>query len=112
MTAITRHRKDTATLYGLDASLLPTELWSSQPSMLDGLQWHFDATDALLRERSRDFGTALNEETSSNYDSRARGATADISTQQAMQAELKKQMSSLADFVFYAYEERLLFLKT
>lgn len=112
MTAIARRRKETANLYGLDASLLPTEPWSSQPSMLEGLQWHFDATDALLRERSRDFGTALNGETSLNYGGRARGTTADIATQQAMQAELKMQMSSLADYVFSAYEERLLFLKT
>ncbi|GAA6029226.1 hypothetical protein JCM8097_003577 [Rhodosporidiobolus ruineniae] len=98
-TAISRHRADTATLYGLNPSVLPTEPWSSRPALLTSIQWHFDASDSLLRERTRDLG--------SRSSSAAKGED-----QQAMQAELKRQMAALAEDVFEAYEERLLFLAT
>ncbi|ORY72608.1 methyltransferase type 11 [Leucosporidium creatinivorum] len=104
-TAVARHRRDTATHYGLDPSVLPTEPWSSRPIILDGLQWHFESTDALLRERVRDFGTSLEEE-------QAKFGALDLSNQQTMQGELKKQMASLAEFVFSAFEERILYLHT
>lgn len=113
MNAVARHRRETATLYGIDNSLLPSEPWTAYPSRLEGLQWHFDATDALLRDRSRELGPALEEQSLTKQGSRPRGGTvADVSDQQAMQGELKKQMTSLADYVFSSYEERLLFLST
>ncbi|GAA5863802.1 hypothetical protein JCM1840_005771 [Sporobolomyces johnsonii] len=105
LTAVARHRKDTARLYGLDSSIIPSEPWSSRPALLDGLQWHFDATDALLRERVRDFGANVDEE-------QAKYGPVDVTNQQAMQAELKKQMAAVAEFVFSAFEERLLYLQT
>ncbi|GAA5919787.1 hypothetical protein JCM1841_005860 [Sporobolomyces salmonicolor] len=105
LTAVARHRKDTAHLYGLDSSAIPSAPWSSRPALLDGLQWHFDATDALLREHVRDFGAKFVEE-------QAKYGLGDETSQQAMQAELKKQMASVAEFVFSAFEERLLYLKT
>lgn len=90
---------------------MPVEPWSSRPSILEGLQWQFDATDALLRQRVRELGSALDEE-QSKYAGRPRSGLTDRADQQAIQAELKKQMTVLADFTFSAYEERLLFLQT
>lgn len=100
-----RHRKDSSKVYGLDATVISAEPWSSRPSLLEGLQWHFETTEALLHQRVRDFGSALEEE-STKY-----GAL-DLSNQQAMQAELKKQLTSLAEVAFPLFEERLLFLHT
>ncbi|GAA5979128.1 hypothetical protein JCM11641_008435 [Rhodosporidiobolus odoratus] len=103
--ALTRHRADTPTLYGLDPSLLPSEPWSSRPALLEPLQWLFDATDSLLRERVRDFGANVEQE--ARY-----GEGSLMGSQQQMQVELKRQMESLAEFAFSAFEERLLFLAT
>ncbi|GAA6004642.1 hypothetical protein JCM10207_000965 [Rhodosporidiobolus poonsookiae] len=104
--ALTRHRVDTAPLYNLTDSL-PLEPWSSRPALLDALQLHFDATDALLRERVRDFGAQAQ--------AAAGGRYGDLSVQggaQGMQDELKRQMAALAEHVFNACEERLVFLET
>ncbi|BGP13786.1 hypothetical protein JCM10213v2_001724 [Rhodosporidiobolus nylandii] len=103
--ALTRHRSDTSAIYGLSSTSLPSEPWSSRPTLLDLLQWHFDATDSLLRERVRDFGTNVEQEARYTDGSLLGG-------QQQMQAELRRQMASLAEFAFVAFEERLLFLRT
>ncbi|EMS25130.1 nuclear pore complex subunit Nup133, putative [Rhodotorula toruloides NP11] len=81
LNAVARHRKETSSHYGLDSSSIPSEPWSSRPLLLDSLQWHFEATDGLLRER-------------------------------AFQAELKTQMAGVAEYVFAAFEKRLLYLET
>lgn len=73
--------------------------------LLESLQWHFESTDKLLRERVRDFGTSLEEE-------QTKLGAADLSNQQSMQAELKRQMASLAEYVFSVFEERILFLQS
>ena len=73
--------------------------------LLDSLQWHFESTDTLLKKRVRDFGTTLEEE-------QAKFGTSDLSNQQTMQAELKRQMASLAGFVFAMFEERILLLQS
>lgn len=112
LNAVTRHRKDTSVaVYGLSSDVLPLEAWTSRSTSLKPLQWHFDATDALLRERLRDFGTALDDD-ASGYVARARNGAVDLEAQKAVQVDLKKQMASLADFVFTSLEERLLFLRS
>ncbi|KAK4705783.1 hypothetical protein P7C70_g405, partial [Phenoliferia sp. Uapishka_3] len=111
LNAVARHRKETSSsVYGLNLDTLPIESWTSKSSALRPLQWHFDATDALLRERLREFGTSLDGD-SSTYATKSRIAF-DLESQQTIQADLKAQMASLADFVFTSLEERLLFLKS
>jgi nuclear pore complex protein Nup133 len=106
LNAVAGHRKGTSSHYGLDSSSIPSEPWSSRPLLLDSLQWHFEATDGLLRERVRELGARVDEE-------QARfGRGADMSEKQAVQAELKMQMAGVAEFVFSAFEERLLYLET
>lgn len=107
--AVARHRADTSNLYGLDPHLLPTELWTSRPTILEGLQWHFEASTALLRERIRDLGSAL-EEDAPNYGVGSTGT--EMGKQQALQKEYKTQMADLAGFVFRTFEERILMLRT
>ncbi|KDE03357.1 hypothetical protein MVLG_06163 [Microbotryum lychnidis-dioicae p1A1 Lamole] len=102
-TAVARHRQDTRSQYALDQEVLPLEAWSSRASIVEALQWQFEQTDALLRERVREMGSSLEEENI--------GATGP-SEQQNLQAELKKQMVGLAEATFSAFEERLLFLQT
>lgn len=53
----------------------------------------------------RDFGTSLEEE-------QTKYGAVDLSNQQAMQGELKRQMASLAEYSFSMFEERLLFLQS
>lgn len=103
--AITRHRRDSGSLYGVDPQLQPAEPWSSRPAMLDGLQWHFEASSALLGERSRDFEPTMDQEP--QYGSRTRGAGQGLSEPQA----IKQQVTELSDFVLAAFEERILYLK-
>ena len=103
--SITRHRAESSTFYGIDSHSLPVEAWSSRSVILDALQWHFEATAALLAERSRDFGKE-------EYGGRARAGPNDAANQSALQTDLKHQMSELAKFVFSMFEERLLFLST
>ncbi|GAA5843798.1 hypothetical protein JCM9279_000149 [Rhodotorula babjevae] len=93
--AVSRHRADTAQHYGLTSSAEPTEPWSSRPVLLEALQWHFDATDALLRERVRELGSQQRKGV-------AKGEP----------DELRNQMAGVAEFTFSAFEERLRHLKT
>ncbi|GAA5890992.1 hypothetical protein JCM8208_003123 [Rhodotorula glutinis] len=93
--AIARHRADTAQHYGLSSSAEPTEPWSSRPVLLEALQWHFDATDALLRERVRELGAQ-----------QRKGAV------KGEPDELRSQMAGVAEIAFSAFEERLRYLKT
>lgn len=78
--------------------------------LLDSLVWHVEATATLIQERSRDFGNAIDDDP--RYGGRARGASADPLSQQALQVDLRQQMADLAGFVFSMFEERLLFLST
>ncbi|GAA5922516.1 hypothetical protein JCM3775_005758 [Rhodotorula graminis] len=93
--AVARHRADTAQHYGLTSSAEPTEPWSSRPVLLEALQWHFDATDALLRERVRELGAQ-----------QRKGAV------KGEPDELRSQMAGVAEFAFSAFEERLRYLKS
>ncbi|KAK4332908.1 Non-repetitive/WGA-negative nucleoporin C-terminal-domain containing protein [Rhodotorula toruloides] len=86
---VARHGKDASSHYGLDSSSVPSKPWSSRPLLLDSLYWHFEVTGGAR------FG---------------RGA--DMSEKQAVQAELKTQMAGVAEYVFSAFEERLLYLET
>lgn len=84
LTAIDKHRRDTAKLYGIDAAVrTPSEPWTSTPEQLDGLQYAFDSTQHLLRQREQ---------------------AGDV------QDELKGQLCSLASSLLMAMQERLLFL--
>lgn len=112
--AVTRHRAETSAAYGLSpsnssslSSSSSSEPWSSRPALLEAVQWHFDATDSLLRERVRDFGANVDE----GRAGAGAGGKGDFARdQQAMQGELKRQMASLAEVVWDRIEERLEFL--
>lgn len=101
--AVALHRRDTAGLYGLDADVLPIEPWSCKPALLEALPYHFESTDALLRERVREYGVPLAED--------ATATSSEPTEQQATQAELRDQMTGLAEYAFSMCEERLLFLR-
>lgn len=113
LAAVTRHRTESSSLYALDPNVLPLEAWTSRPGSLEGLQWHFDATDALLRERERDVGGVMEDESASYSGSMVvRGGVVDESNPKAVHGEMKKQMAQLAEFLFAAFQERLLFLRS
>lgn len=112
MNAVARHRETATELYGLNPQTLSTESWSSTPSMLEVLQWHFDATEALLRERARDFGSITEGETMGSQRGGSRRGVANDVDSGALAVEFKGQMARLADFVWAMMEERLLLLRT
>ncbi|GAA6016956.1 hypothetical protein JCM11491_006924 [Sporobolomyces phaffii] len=106
--AIARHRQETLDLYALDAASLPIEAWSSRTPLLEGLEWHFEATHSLLSERVRDFGSAATQVRTHGL----LNAPVGPGGQEAVQEELRRQMAQLAEFAFSAVEERLLHLQT
>ncbi|BGP05947.1 hypothetical protein JCM10049v2_001766 [Rhodotorula toruloides] len=98
-------RTETSSHYGLDSSSIPSEPWSSRLLLLDSLQWHFETTHGLLRVRMRKLGVQFDQE-------QARfGRGVDMLEKQAIQAELKTQMADVVEYVFSAFEERLLYLE-
>lgn len=92
--AVGRFRAENAGLYGINTEFLSAEPWTATVGVLDGLQWQFESTETVLRDRVRTLGAGPE----------AGGAGLD--------EELKVQMAGLAGFTFSAFEERLLFLTT
>jgi hypothetical protein len=75
--------------------------------MLDSLQWHFDATERTVQERSREYGTAVDDEPA------LFGRTVeDLAVDsKALQSELKRQLADLANSLLAMFEERVAFLR-
>ncbi len=92
--AVARFRAENAALYGINSEFLSAEPWTGRAPLLEGFQWHFEATETLLTERVRTLGA---------------GATAGGA---GLDEELKAELAGLAGFTFSAFEERLLFLAT
>lgn len=90
------YRQAHAATYGLENN--PCEAWSSQPALIDVLQTHCDATLDLIGRRSRELGEAIDSPTAGE------GRAAEL------QADLKKQITDLADFLLHMYVEREEFL--
>ncbi|KAM0792359.1 hypothetical protein ACM66B_005039 [Microbotryomycetes sp. NB124-2] len=101
--AASRYRRQCAKYYGLFVDVCPTEPWFSRPALLERLQWHFETTETTLRELDRQFGSSATAvSTTDNGQDR----------RQDVQSELKSQMVSLAEHLFSAWEERILFLRS
>lgn len=87
--------------------------------MVDSLEYLATVTDAIVSERTREFGSALDEEqgrvaTSANLTMPTASAAAagggDMASAQTMQHEFKTQLSELAGVLFAAFEERIKYL--
>ncbi|KAK4053848.1 hypothetical protein OIV83_001504 [Microbotryomycetes sp. JL201] len=96
--AVSRYRRNCAKYYGLSADVCPSEPWASRSGLLDRLQWQMESTEAALRDLDRQFG--------SNDADAGQGNLQDVPT------ELKNQMVLLAEHLFSAYEERILYLRS
>ena len=82
-----------ASLYGLDTQILPLESWSTKATILDSLTYHFESTDALLRESTRVFEDR-----------------SDAASKEKYLQETREMLVELGEFIFAGYEERILFL--
>ncbi|KDN53044.1 hypothetical protein K437DRAFT_292500 [Tilletiaria anomala UBC 951] len=78
------------------------ESWTCSSASLDALQNSFDATEALLRERSRELGSGI--------DIDVQGFISEGTQAQREQHELKSYLVQLAHFTLAAYEQRLAYL--
>jgi nuclear pore complex protein Nup133 len=105
--SVLRYRRETAGLYCIDPKANAAEPRSSRPSMLDTLQWHFDATERTIQERSREYGTAVDDD-QAIFGRADDGGAVD---NKALQAELKRHLADLANSLLAMFEERVAFLR-
>lgn len=124
--AALRHGEAANAKYGIDRTETLVEPWSSTSSMIDALDLLVTRTEMIVHERSREFGSALDEEPlrfggngGSNYaaatvsNSSIDGqAAAELSAGQAVQREFKEQLCELAGAMFLSFEERIRYLLT
>lgn len=108
--AVTRTRTESLKLYGIDASLLPAEPWTSRPALLSSMQALFDSTLSTMRDVHKVFGAPL---TSQSRDALSKQRHLDDRNDKiALQADLRSCVLELADYVLLTLVERTQYLDT
>ena len=79
------------------------EAWTCTAVAIETLETAFHATDALIRERSRELGSAI--------DMEGQNFLSEGTIDQRQQRELKSHLCELARFTLAAYEQRLSYLQ-
>lgn len=108
-----RHREETSEKYGITRSESLLEPWTCTPNVLDALEHLVSLTENIIRERSREQGSALDEEPvrfGGNGSTSTAGA--ELSAGQAVQRELKEQLCELGAALCQGFEDRLRHLST
>lgn len=109
-----RHREEASEKYGILRTESLLEPWTCTPSILDALDHLVTLTETIIRERSREFGSALDEEPVrfGGVAGNADGAGGELSAGQAVQRELKDQLCELGAALCQGFEDRLTHLAT
>ncbi|CAK9785321.1 unnamed protein product [Cutaneotrichosporon oleaginosum] len=87
-------------LYAIDASRATVDLWTASDSLLNDMDSLYGFTRKAIQDRTRRIGTIVDEESGSS--------TGSIALQQKEQAELKTQMTTLAEGLCENVVDRLL----
>ncbi|KAK0554223.1 hypothetical protein OC846_000932 [Tilletia horrida] len=100
----TRRRELSSKHYDLPSVPVAFESWSFETSGLELLTTLYHATERLIGDRTREYGSAVDVET-------AGGASANsIEEARRIQRELKTQLCDLAEYTLGTFEDRQLFL--
>ncbi|WWD16353.1 hypothetical protein CI109_100779 [Kwoniella shandongensis] len=84
-----QYREAEQGLYEVDRERPAIELWTARDSLIDALDFLYSTTEQLIKERSRDLGSVIDESPSEN------GAP-QLRHEQQVQTQLKSQMANLA----------------
>jgi hypothetical protein len=111
------HREESNAKYGIERAETLSEPWTSTSPSVDSLEYLVSYTETIIGKRSREFGSALDEEPvrfgGAEEESRpTQGAGNDLHSGQAVQREFKEQLCELAAALFIAFEERMRYLAT
>ncbi|CDZ97230.1 Nuclear pore complex, Nup133 component (sc Nup133) [Phaffia rhodozyma] len=106
-----RHREETGVKYGISPSESSlSEPWTCTKAVLESLDYLVISTEAIIHQRSREFGSSLDEEPSSAEMSDGRFGAPEIKQGQETQREFKEQLCELAAALFSSFEERIRYL--
>lgn len=86
-----RYREEEVATYEIDREKPAVEVWTAQDSLIDALDFLFSTTERLIKERTRDLGSVIDEQAKEHEHSEQ-----NLKKEQHLQAQLKGQMASLA----------------
>lgn len=117
--AVNRHRVEQGNLYGIplgpDSQTCLSEPWTSRPTLLKLLRLAFEATEALLTERSREIGSNIDDSGADEYGStlhlQSGRVVANIEEERQTQHLLKAYLVDLADHTLAMHQERMSYLQ-
>ncbi len=104
--AATVYNDEAGGAYEVDRSFsgpLAADVWTCKAASLELLETAFHATDALIRQRSKDLGSAV--------DMPVREFMSEGTAEQAQQRELKTHLAELARATLAVYQQRLSYLR-
>lgn len=101
-----RYQQASADLYGLE-NKMSFEAWTCKVTSVQLLESLFIATEALIRDRTRELGSIVDVDPSTAFGVADNDPTA---IQQGAQLELKTQLCELARYTLASYEERISYL--
>lgn len=98
--AAAKYREEELALYEIDREKPFLPLWTARLSLIDALESLYGSTERLIRDRTRDFGSVVDEAPSAS-------SNAELRDQQVKQNLLKNQMEDLAAALCINMEDRL-----
>lgn len=100
--AASKYREEELALYEIDREKPSSPLWTARDTLIDALESLYGSTERLIKDRTRDFGSVVDEAPS------ATGAGgSELRDQQVKQNLLKNQMRDLAAALCINMEDRL-----
>lgn len=104
-------RQQQSEIYGLDTSTRGFESWMAKSAMLNVLETTYDRTKKLLRDRTRELGSSIDDNPADYQNAPATKATQKLLGRQSEQEELRQQLCSIAELTIESYEDRIEYLK-
>jgi nuclear pore complex protein Nup133 len=98
--ASSQYIEDEQKTYEIDRLHPAHELWTAQDELLEAIEYLYTATQNLIRDRTRDLGSVIDESPQNTRDPKMR-------EEQSRQALLKDQMSTLAAAICVNMEDKI-----
>ena len=99
------YREDERQSYEIDRERPASELWTAADGLIDNLDALYTATAQMIKDRTRDLGSAVDEAPSQSVSPALR-------QQQELQARLKRQLVDLAAALCTNMEDKMRAAKT
>ncbi|TIB64724.1 hypothetical protein E3P78_01027 [Wallemia ichthyophaga] len=106
-----KFRQQQSEIYGLDASARGFESWMAKTKMLHVLEMTYERTRKLLRDRTRELGSSIDDNPTDYENAPSTKATQKLIGRQSEQEELRQQLCSIAELTIESYEDRIDYLK-